>query len=263
MTYDNIKYQVADEVATITFNRPEVNNGFNIPMCQEIMDALKQAEQDTAVKIVVFDAEGDVFSVGGDLAEMQRAVDANDLGSLVDIAHLVQDISFAIKQLPKPVIFAVDGPVAGAAFNLALAADFCVASDRTKFIQAFVNVGLAPDAGGLFLLTRAVGLNKATHLVMTGEPVPAEKALEYGFVYKVAAPEKLEKTVKQVIKRLKRGSFNSYAAMKQLVWKSLFTNWPDYASLELELQESLSLRDDFTEGVNAFTERRVPKFTGK
>lgn len=263
MNFQTILYQVSGDLATVTFNRPEVSNGFNIPMCQEILQALKLAEDDANIRLILIEAVGKVFSVGGDLSEMERAVEADDIQSLVDIAKLVQDISYKMKQLPKPIIMAVDGPVAGAAFNMVLAADFCIASEKAKFIQAFVNVGLAPDAGGLYLLMRAVGMNKATHLVMTGEAVTAEKALDYGFVYKTCLSEKLSTTTQQLIKRLKRGSFNSYRAMKEMVWQSFFTGWKDYAELELNLQEALAFKEDFKEGVRAYAERRRPSFSGK
>lgn len=262
MAYSTIRYEIEDKVATLTFIREQANNGFNIPMCLEIIDVLATLEQSSEVQILVIEAEGSVFSVGGDLIEMERAVSEDDVESLVDIARYVQDIAFKIKQLPKPVIMCTDGAVAGAAFNLAIASDFCIASDQSKFIQAFVNVGLAPDAGGLFLLTRSLGINRATQLAMTGEAVSAEKAEEYGFVYKTCESGKLDKTRDRLIKRLKRGSFNSYAAMKQLVWESFFSDWESYAAKELYWQERLAFQDDFKEGVKAHADRRRPSFTG-
>ena len=263
MTFTNIFYEVLDEVAILTFNRPEVSNGFNIPMCQEILEAISLAGSDDSVKILLIKANGKVFSVGGDLAEMQRAVDADDIQSLVKIAELVNVISFEMKKLPKPVIMSVDGPVAGAAANMVVAADFCIASEKARFIQAFVGVGLAPDAGGLYLLTRAIGVTRATHLVMTGEALTAEKALEYGILYRLCESEKLEKTTEQLIKKLKRGSGNSYKAMKEMIWKSQFSDWEEYAELELHLQKSLAFTEDFKEGVCAYSEKRRPKFKGK
>ena len=146
---------------------------------------------------------------------------------------------------------------------MAVASDFVISSDKTKFIQAFVGVGLAPDAGGIFLLSRSIGVNRATQLAMTGEALSSEKALEYGIVYKVVESEKLEKTVAQVCKRLLRGSINSYWAIKEMVWKSEFENWEDYANLELKLQRELAFKEDFKEGVIAHSERRRPAFKGK
>ncbi len=263
MDFKGILYASNNGVATITFNRPEVSNGFNVPVCDEIMEAIAMAEQDEAVNLLLINANGPVFSVGGDLDEMQRAVDADDIQSLVRIAEQVNDISFALKRLPKPVIMSVDGAVAGAAFNMVLASDFCIASEKTRFIQAFVGVGLAPDAGGLYLLTRSIGINRATQITMTGEAVTAEKALDYGFVYKVCPSEKLEKTTDRLIKRLQRNSINSYKAIKEMVWQSEFAGWGDYAKLELEAQRSLAFTEDFKEGVRAYTEKRRPKFKGK
>ena len=106
-------------------------------------------------------------------------------------------------------------------------------------------------------------MTRATHLVMTGEALTAEKALDYGLLYKVCEAEKLEKTTEQLLKKLKRGSLNSYRAMKEMVWKSLFSGWSEYAELELELQKSLAFTEDFKEGVRAHSEKRRPNFTGK
>lgn len=263
MAYQTIRYEVIDSIAILTLDRPDVSNGFNIPMCEEILNAIKLAENDETVKILQIQAEGSVFSVGGDLVEMKRAVDEDDIGSLVKIAELVNDISFALKKIPKIVLMVTDGAVAGAAANMAVAADFVIASSKTKFIQAFVGVGLAPDAGGIFLLSRAIGSNRASQLAITGEGLSADKALEYGIVYKLAEPEKLEKIVAQVLKKLLRGSVNSYAAIKQLVWESQFKDWESYRQLELAMQESLAYKDDFKEGVRAHAERRRPIFIGK
>ncbi|HEM3676966.1 TPA: enoyl-CoA hydratase [Streptococcus suis] len=263
MAYQTIRYEVIDSIAILTLDRPDVSNGFNIPMCEEILNAIQLAENDETVKILQIQAEGSVFSVGGDLVEMKRAVDEDDIGSLVKIAELVNNISFALKKIPKIVLMVTDGAVAGAAANMAVAADFVIASSKTKFIQAFVGVGLAPDAGGIFLLSRAIGSNRASQLAITGEGLSADKALEYGIVYKLAEPEKLEKIVAQVLKKLLRGSVNSYAAIKQLVWESQFKDWESYRQLELAMQESLAYKEDFKEGVRAHAERRRPIFIGK
>ncbi|MCP1639715.1 trans-2-decenoyl-[acyl-carrier protein] isomerase [Streptococcus gallinaceus] len=262
MAFSTIEYEVNDKIATLTLNRPSVSNGFNIPMCQEILEVLSLVEKDGAVSILKIQANGSIFSVGGDLVEMKRAVDADDISSLVQIAELVNDISFAIKKLPKVVLMVTDGAVAGAAANMAAAADFVISSFKTKFIQAFVGVGLAPDAGGLFLLSRAIGVNRASQLAMTGEGLSAEKAQEYGLVYKAVESEKIEKTVTQTIKKLLRGSANSYRAIKEMMWKSQFEEWEAYRTLELRLQKELAFMEDFKEGVLAHSERRRPQFKG-
>ena len=262
MSFDNVIYEKG-EVATLTLNRQDISNGFNIPTCQEILEVLDLVKTDDSVKILVIQAVGKVFSIGGDVAEMQRAVESDNVESLVEIASLVNKISFAMKKLPKPVIMSVDGAVAGAAANMAVAADFVVASEKAKFIQAFVGVGLAPDAGGLFLMSRAIGTTRAVQLAMTGEGVNAEKAFEYGIVYRLCESEKLERTTNQLTKRLLRGSINSYRAIKEMSWKAQYEGWEDYTKLELQLQEELAFKEDFKEGVRAFAEKRRPKFSGK
>lgn len=249
MSFNNVIYEKG-EVATLTLNRPDISNGFNIPACQEILEVLDNVKSDDSVKILVIKAVGKVFSIGGDLAEMQRAVESDNVESLVEIASLVNKISFAMKKLSKPVIMSVDGAVAGAAANMAVAADF-------------VGVGLAPDAGGLFLMSRAIGTTRAIQLAMTGEGLNAQKALEYGIVYRLCESEKLERTTNQLTKRLLRGSANSYRAIKEMSWKASFEGWEDYTSLELQLQEELAFKEDFKEGIRAFAEKRRPKFSGK
>ena len=150
MIYNTIQYVVDNGIGTLTFNRPKVANGFNIEMCKEILEVLDKAHHDESVRALLINAEGKVFSAGGDLTEMERAVNEGDTESLFEIVELVAQISMAMKRLPKPVIMSLQGAAAGAAFNMALAADFVVAANNVRFIQAFVSVGLAPDAGGLF-----------------------------------------------------------------------------------------------------------------
>ena len=185
MQFSTISYEVDGQIARLTLQRPEVSNGFNIPMCEEILAAIDLTQKNDDVLILQIQAAGSVFSVGGDLVEMKRAVDDDDIPSLVRIAELVNTISFALKKLPKVVLMVTDGAVAGAAANMAVASDFVISSDKTKFIQAFVGVGLAPDAGGIFLLSRSIGVNRATQLAMTGDALSSENALEYGIVDKV------------------------------------------------------------------------------
>ncbi|WP_221913130.1 trans-2-decenoyl-ACP isomerase [Streptococcus halichoeri] len=261
MTNDYITLAFQEDVATLTLNQPERSNGFNVPMCQAFLAALETVKETANCRFLVIRAKGKLFSIGGDLATMQEAIDQDDISSLVTIAELVQEMSFAIKHLPLPVIVCTHGAVAGAAFNLALAADFCLAAEGSRFIQAFVNVGLAPDAGGLFLLARAVGLNKALQLAMTGDAVTAEQAKELGFVYQTFPPADMDRALDRLLKKLRRGSSHSYRAIKQLIWQSLFTHWEAYGKEELQQQTSLAFQPDFREGVQAFTERRRPRFT--
>ncbi len=263
MSYKSLLYTVEEGIATITLNRPEEGNGFNVWVCEEILQALQEATDEPVAKVVIIRAEGKIFSTGGDLAEMKRLSDIDDQATMRRIVELVADITWAIKKMPKPVIVSANGAVAGAAFNIALAADFCIASTDTKFIQAFVGVGLIPDAGGLFLLSRSVGMNRAMQWAMTGEAVTAEKGLECGFVYKVCDPEKIEQITRRTAKRLVVGPQLSFKAMKEVMLRACFKEWEEYIAFEIDAQSSLGKTEDFKEGVTAFAERRRPVFRGK
>lgn len=260
MIYNTIQYVVDNGIGTLTFNRPDVANGFNVEMCKEILEAMDRAHNDESVRILLINAEGKVFSAGGDLTTMEAAVDSGDTESLFEIVDLVAEISLAMKKMPKPVVMSIQGAAAGAAFNMALAADFVIASSNVRFIQAFVNVGLAPDAGGMFLLSRSIGMNRAMHIVMTGEAVSAEKAKDLGFVYKVCEPEDLETATKRLVDKLAKGPVNSYRVMKEMMFKAFLAGWEEYKKFEVDAQCSLGLTADFKEGVRAFAERRRPKF---
>ncbi|MBS6333953.1 MAG: enoyl-CoA hydratase/isomerase family protein [Veillonella sp.] len=220
MIYNTIQYVVDNGIGTLTFNRPTVANGFNIEMCKEILEVLDKAHNDESVRALLINAEGKVFSAGGDLTEMERAVNEGDTESLFEIVELVAEISMAMKKLPKP----------------------------------------APDAGGLFLLTRSIGMNRAMHIVMTGEAVSAEKGKELGFVYKVCELEDLETATRRLVEKLAKGPAQSYRVMKEMMWNSFLVGWEEYKKFEVENQCKLGLSEDFKEGVRAFTERRRPKF---
>lgn len=263
MKFENIIYGIDGNVATIMLNRPDISNGFNIPMCQEIIDAIRLVSENKDVMFLVIEAQGPIFSIGGDLKVMKAAVESDDISSLTKIAELVNQISYDLLQLEKPVVMCVDGAVAGAAANIALAADFVIASRKSKFIQAFVGVGLAPDAGGLLLLSKSIGITRAVQLALTGESLSAEKAEALGIVYKLCESDKIGKIKDQLLKRLSRHSINSYQAIKSLAWEAAFKDWEQYKKLELQLQESLAFKQDFKEGVRAHADRRRPNFLGK
>ena len=176
---------------------------------------------------------------------------------------MIAQVSHNIRRSAKPVIASVFGAAAGAAFNIALACDFCVATENARFIQAFVNIGLIPDAGGMYLLTRAVGINKATHLAMLGTPIDAVQAFELGFVYKVCEEKELAAETEKLAQKLAAGPAQSYARIKELVFAAEFGDYAQYTKKEIESQLACGNTNDFEEGISAFAEKRKPRFTGK
>ena len=262
MEYSKVRYEKKNHTAYIYLDSQKNLNAFNGPMIEEVTQALHAASEDEQVRVIVLTALGRVFSAGGDIVEMEQGLQRDEIvfeKTVPDIARL----SYLIKQIPKPVIASVFGSVAGAAFNIALACDLCIAAEGTKFMQAFVNLGLVPDAGGLFLLTRAVGANKAMELVMLGTAVTAEEGKQYGFVHQVCAKEALPEQTAKLAERLEKGPAAAYAQMKSLMLQAQFGGYEAYSVQESKAQVACGHTADFREGVYAFLEKRKPEFRGK
>ena len=259
MAFTKLDYSVKDRVAWITLNSPKNLNAFDETMDEEVIEALTLCENDPAVRAVVLTGAGKAFSAGGDIGAMYAGIKKGDTDFSGEVRKIA-GVSMGIKRLSKPVIAAVHGAVAGAAFNIVLACDFCIAADNASFIQAFVNIGLIPDAGGLFLLSRAVGVNKAMELAMTGRPVSAQEGKELGFVCQIVAPEELESAAAKMANRLAAGPSTSYAEMKRLMWEAQFKDMERYVTEEVKGQLHCGDTADFKEGVCAFVEKRKPQY---
>lgn len=259
MTFTKLDYQVTDRIAYITLNSPRNLNAFDETMDGEVIEALRLCGEDADVRAVVLRGTGKAFSAGGDVGAMYAAIQAGNADFSGEIEKIA-GVSMAIKRLPKPVIAAVCGPVAGAAFNITLACDLCVAADNASFMQAFVNIGLIPDAGGLFLLSRAVGVNKAMELAMTGRPVSAQEGAQLGFVMQVVPPEELETAVEKLAKRLAAGPSVAYMEMKRLMWEAQFRDMERYVTEEVKGQLHCGSVADSHEGIRAFVEKRKPQY---
>ena len=262
MNYTNLLYSVENGIARITLNTPENLNALNETMILDLLHSLQEADKDENVKVIVIGANGRAFSGGGDIREMIEGA-KKDVVVFDKTVGPIGQVSWTIKKTKKPVIAAVFGAVAGAAFNIAVAADFCIAADNSKFIQAFVNIGLIPDAGGLYLLTRAIGINRAAHLTMLGTPVTAQQGMDYGFVYQVCAVDQLEEETQKLANRLASGPSVSYGFIKELIYESELKNYLEYSVMESEKQIACGYTADFKEGVLAFGEKRKPQFQGK
>lgn len=262
MEFKNIIFTVDQGVATITLNTPNNLNSLSGPMYDDITAALYICDNQSDIRAVVINANGRAFCGGGDIAEMVEGLRVGDLGFDV-LAPKANHISKMIKQLSKPVIASVHGAVAGAAFNIAIACDLCIAAEDAKFIQAFVNIGLIPDAGGMFLLTRAIGVNKAMELAMLGRVVKADEAVQLGLVYKKCAKEDLGKETMELARKLANGPGRAYAELKKLVYESQYQDFEKYMSLESATQVKLGTTADFKEGITSFLEKRPAIFEGK
>ncbi len=264
-TYEKVIYRIENGVATISLNDPASLNALDSVMKGELLQALEFAEYDTQAKVIVLTGEGKGFSSGGDIREMLGSADSK--AAVVNMARGlttgVGDISRKIRKISKPIIARINGACAGAGMNIALACDFRVAADGAKFLQAFVNIGLVPDAGGIYLLTQLIGAAKATELVMLGEQLTAQKAMDLGLVNALVSADELDAAVQKLTSRLTYLPALSLAAMKQSINQIAYAGLDSAIDQEVMYQIQMAQTQDFKEGVTAFMQKRAANFTGQ
>jgi 2-(1,2-epoxy-1,2-dihydrophenyl)acetyl-CoA isomerase len=263
MAYQTIRWEVANGVGTLTFDRPDVYNAFNDDMSAEVFAALKEAAKDPAVRCVVVTGAGRAFCAGQDLNSRNVA----GFDTVLHLGDSVRDryapIVRLIRTMDKPVVAAVNGVAAGAGCSIALACDLRLASSKASFVQAFVRIGAAPDTGTSFFLPRLVGLGRAMELLFTGDKLDAEQAERYGLVNRVAEPEAFPAMVKELAERLAQGPTKAMALAKRAVNRALECDLDELLGYEADMQEIAGRSADYREGVSAFTEKRLPVYTGQ
>jgi enoyl-CoA hydratase/carnithine racemase len=260
--YEHIQVAEADCITTITLNRPDKLNAFIGHMRRDLAEALEHAGSDRGTRVVIITGAGRAFCAGGDvafMAELMRRRDAEEFSRMLGAGRRV---ILAIRQMTKPVIAAINGPAAGAGFNLALACDLRIAANNATFSQSFAKVGLHPDWGGTYFLPRLVTPNKACEMFFLGESIDAAEAARLGIVNQVVAPEELESATMQLAQRLRAAPPIALAAAKHAVYQSQAEDLDEMLRYETEAQLRCFDSDDGHEGVHAFLEKREPKFTG-
>lgn len=260
MNQEAVLYEVQDNVATITLNRPDKLNAFNRAMTQGLLQALKAASRDDSVRVIVLTGAGRAFSAGQDLTELKASHDI----SLRE--HLEQGFNRIVSQmrrLEKPIVGAINGPTAGAAVGIALATDIRIASETANFISAFIRIGLVPDTGVSWSLIHLLGPTKALELMLTGDPLDAQQALALGLVNQVVSPEELPAAVKRWVDPLASGPTRAYGLTKRIFNKALTASLEEVMTYEAMLQDVAAATEDHAEGVHAFLEKRKAQFKGK
>ncbi|HVP73458.1 MAG TPA: enoyl-CoA hydratase-related protein [Phycisphaerales bacterium] len=251
-------------VCTITLNRPDVLNAFNDALTTELHDALKAAEKDAAVRVIVITGAGRAFSSGQDLGDLKTKYVPGYVPHLGDdLRRRYNPIIKRMREMDKPIIAAVNGVAAGAGCSLALAADMRMASDQAAFIEVFINVGLIPDSGSTFMLPRLVGLGKAMELCMTGSKVDAAEALRLGIVNQVVPAAELEAATAKLAGKLASLPGRAIALTKRLLNQAANNDLEAQLEAEAFDQETAGKTADHYEGVVAFLEKRKPAFQGK
>ena len=265
MAYETIQLTIEDSVANVTLNRPERLNAWNAQFGDELRDALLKDAADPSVRAVLITGAGRGFSSGADLKDMlEQAMSGEpvpDVGSLLKERY--HPIITGIRELPKPVVAAVNGPAVGIGCSLALACDLIWAAESAVFGLAFVNIGLVPDGGSTFLVPAAVGKARAHEMALLGQPVSAEEAFEWGLINKVVPDDQLMDEARGLAKRLAAGPTLSYANSKRALNNSILKIMGEQLDLEAQIQSEMAGTADFTEGVQAFVEKRDPVFKGE
>ncbi|MCP4248191.1 MAG: 2-(1,2-epoxy-1,2-dihydrophenyl)acetyl-CoA isomerase [bacterium] len=262
--YDTITVDAVESVCTITLNRPDSLNAFNETMKAELLDALKKAERDAAVRCLVLTGAGRAFSSGQDLADLKELYAGSeppDLGEMLRSAY--NPLIRKMRGMEKPIVAAVNGVAAGAGCSFAAACDLRIASESASFIQAFVQVGLIPDCGGTFFLPRLVGSGAAMEMCFTGRKVSADEALRIGLVNRVVGREELMDATIKLARKLADLPTKAIGLSKRLMNQSFGNDLQTQLEAEAFAQTTAARTADHLEGVQAFMEKRPAKYTGK
>jgi 2-(1,2-epoxy-1,2-dihydrophenyl)acetyl-CoA isomerase len=260
MPYTFLKYQVAEGVATITLNRPDVYNALNDEITYELQEALKAVAKDELVRVVVLTGEGKAFCSGQDL----KAASGQQKRSFMESLHKrYNPIIRAMRNLPKPIVGRLNGVAAGAGCSLALACDVIVAAEEVQLIEIFINIGLVPDSGSSFFLPRTVGLNKAFELCSMGSRLKATEAVAIGLINKAVPASELDAAVKTYTDYYANAPTKSIGLIKRMLNKAQTSSLDDMLDYEAYCQEIAGTSHDYKEGVQAFLEKRKPQFKGK
>jgi 2-(1,2-epoxy-1,2-dihydrophenyl)acetyl-CoA isomerase len=247
-------------VLTLTLNRPERLNALNAALIEGLSTALKRAATEPDCRAVLITGAGRGFCAGADLANRAFAPgDARpDLGAALE--NGLNPIIRGIRNLPKPVVCAVNGPAAGAGASIALACDIVLAAKSAQFLQAFARIGLIPDAGGTFVLPRLIGDARARALMMLAEPIAAEQAQAIGMIYRAVDDQDLMGEAHTIAERLAAGPTHALGLMKRALAASPTNTLDAQLDLERDLQREAGRSDDYLEGVRAFLDKRPANF---
>ncbi len=260
MSYEHILVETADDVTTITLNRPDRLNACPPDMAMEIRDVLVSPGDARAILIT---GSGRAFCSGADLAANASSSVTGGRRAYDSLSRSYNPLMAEFTRCPVPIITAVNGPAAGIGCSIALASDFAIAGTSAYFLQAFVNIGLVPDGGASWMLPRLVGKARASEMMLLGEKIPAEKAADWGLIYKCVADDDLLAEAQALAQRLARGPTVALGVMRQNIAKALDMSYSDALANEAKGQWTAGDSADAVEGAMAFLQKRKAEFQGK
>jgi len=264
MQLETVNVMVEQGAATVELNRPHALNAWNHQLGADLLSALSAVAQDDAIRAVVLTGAGRAFSSGADLKDVSGGQTTPEgrpdvYSTLTERYH---PIMRAVREMPKPVVAAVNGPAVGIGCSLALCCDLILAGEGAYFLLAFVNIGLVPDGGSSLFVPTRVGMARASELSMLGERLPAERALEWGLINRVVPDDALAEEVAALAARLAAGPTRSYAGTKRQLNNWLYARMGEQLELEARIQQEMAGSEDFLEGAIAFVEKRQARFSG-
>ena len=260
MTYTTITLDVTDAIATVTLNRPDRMNACSLEMADEINDAVSTLKD---ARALVITGAGRGFCSGADLQSTgERSITGGE-GSYIALTRHYNPLMISLARLNMPIICAVNGAAAGVGCSIALAGDFVLAAKSAYFLQAFVNIGLVPDGGASWMLPRMVGKARATEMMMLGEKIGAEKAVDWGMIYKCVEDDALAAEAHALASRLAKGPTAAYATMRKNILIAMENSYSEQLLAEAEGQRIAGSSADAREGILAFLQKRKAEFTGQ
>ncbi len=263
--YGTVNVYRAPGAVKIELNRPDRLNAWSKELSADLLKVLTEVAADDQVRAVMLTGAGRAFCAGADLKDGLSA--ARDADGHIDTQSALvtwyHPIVTAIREMPKPVVTAVNGPAAGAGLSLALAGDLVVAAESASFSLAFVNIGLVPDGGASLFVPSRIGFARAAEMALLGDPVTAAKAVDIGLINAAWPDEEFEARADDLLERLSNGPTRSYAGSKRELNHWLYSRMPEHLALEADIQGKLGGSRDFHEGVAAFLEKRKATFTGE
>ncbi|CAN7456505.1 enoyl-CoA hydratase/isomerase family protein [Bosea sp. LjRoot237] len=251
---------IEQAVATVTLNRPRVLNAIDPHMARSLADAMERIARDGTARVLLLRGEGRAFCAGGDVARFVEGDPAAAIEAIIDPLHHALRTLDALK---LPTLAAVQGPIAGAGFSLAMACNLCIAADDAVFTMAYSRIGASPDGSATYRLPRLVGERKALELTMLAEPLRAAEALALGLVNRVVPAAELADEAMSLARRLAQGPTAAYARIKHLIGRSLGNDLSAQLDLEREAFLAGARTADFREGAQAFLAKRPPQFEGR